>query len=83
MTCPTCGHTMQSLEIVPGMPLFWCPRCGSLHEPASRGFGAKTQTPQLVERCREYEDTQIGGVEGTFWEGMGIAEAIAKPEDRR
>jgi len=34
MSCPTCDHTMEKVGDMAtpydGVPLFWCPRCGTL-----------------------------------------------------
>jgi hypothetical protein len=77
--CPTCDRDMLVLGCrVTELPLHWCSICGTILPCEDSG----PVVPDLVRRCRDYEATQIGGTDGTFWEGMGIAEAINKPEDR-
>jgi Zn-finger nucleic acid-binding protein len=84
MACPTCDHTMHHVG-EGDISIFHCPRCGTLvtDRETETAVNRFVQAPMLVERCREYEATQIGGTDGTYWEGLGIAEAIAKQEDRR
>lgn len=78
MACPTCDHTMTCVGESLGEPVFWCPRCGTFR----RGAEGAVQAPSLVYRCREYEAVLFPSDVAGFWRGMGIAEAINKPEDR-
>lgn len=79
MACPNCDHTMQC--VAPGV--FWCPRCGTLNN--ERAFDALA-TPWLVERCREFERTELPAMHPwsmavTEWLRLGINESINVPEN--
>ena len=51
MACPTCDHTMQSLNGGPNS-WFWCPRCGTIKQRN----GLDTP-PKLVKRVAEFVGT--------------------------
>jgi hypothetical protein len=59
--------------------VFWCPRCGTLSN-FPNGVRA-SNIPQLVTRCRKYQDGITEFVNGE-WVSSGIAEAINLPKDR-
>ena len=75
MSCPTCDHTMECFG---SLGNFWCPRCGTIVNPAGEVRGV----PRLVERCRAYG--QSGAMTGgnSPWHRLGIAESINKPGER-
>jgi Zn-finger nucleic acid-binding protein len=83
MSCPNCGHTMQSIMEPVGI-IHWCPRCGSVK---TKG-GTLYETPKLVERCREFEKycAEAHGWMQTNvhqqWFSLGIPESIHVPGDR-
>lgn len=87
MSCPTCGHTMQSLGMMEmsAIRYFWCPRCGTLKsERCGHDF---IESPKLVERCREFGKNHLAEHTVSIkdfkaWTGLGIAESINTPEDR-
>jgi len=90
MACPTCDHTMQSIGHAEGRSHYWCPRCGTLRSTAEGGFDTD-EAPKLVERCRKYRDElkaarspyDLQAYLELYWNRIGIAEAINKPEDRK
>ncbi len=89
MSCPTCGHTMQGIGEVPavgGDPTFWCPRCGTLHQPAR----LMIEPPVLVKRCRDlraiihaggYLVIEVKRLQEK-WHQLGLDESIRTPEER-
>lgn len=79
MSCPTCEHTLQFV----GGGNFHCPRCGTITSRDLHG-GQHVTVPALVARCREFADhiEDSWAIEET-WRRLGIAEAIAPPEERR
>lgn len=54
MSCPTCDHTLHKVGVMPepytGVPLFWCPRCGTLKANVVQD----DDVPQLVGRVIEF-----------------------------
>jgi hypothetical protein len=78
-------HNVGSLS----MPIFWCPRCGTLKQPKHLEGGC-TYIPKLVQRCRNFSDKLEEAVEKTplmvavpspatwrtAWRQCSIAEAI-------
>ncbi len=60
---------------------FQCPRCGTMVAEYNDGH-RNVYVPKLVERCREYQSTQLLGEHLRIWNVLGIAESIRKPEER-
>ena len=91
MACPTCDHTLEGIES-PGAALryFHCPRCGTfVIRDATNTIGDTVYVPKLVERCREFERSQLAGPEWSstiaaakVWHSLGIRESINTPENR-
>lgn len=54
MACTTCDHKMQKVGVMPepytGVPLFWCPRCGTLKANVVKD----DDVPKLVRRVIEF-----------------------------
>jgi len=69
--------------------VYWCPRCGTLHEEISDDSGgvpgAQTNdvAPKIVLRCREFQEIvpHVAGVI-PLWKRIGIAECIYPPQSR-
>jgi hypothetical protein len=93
MTCPTCSHTAALLCIDGNRCLYHhCERCGTVI--ASRSAERKgVYVPQLVERCRKFQEFVTGtfercGVPASssaflgLWTQLGIAESINLPGER-
>lgn len=91
MACPTCDHTMHSLSAADHtatLPMFWCPRCGTV-----RIGDTHSDTPKLVERCRTFAAEEFAtyspekghGVTSppARWRSSGIAESINLPDERK
>lgn len=86
MACPTCGHTMQSLD---GPTVrWWCPRCGTLKE--TRGYAGReftsVEAPKVVDRLRGFVRMIDGGPAGRWLreqaEVSGVIESVLPPGDR-
>jgi Zn-finger nucleic acid-binding protein len=71
MACPTCSHTMHSVNDV----CWWCPRCGTLRFKHLD----QLEVPKLVDRCRQFQE---GKYQVADWRRLGIQEAIL-PENQR
>ena len=53
MNCPNCGHDMRQMGCkVTGLPLHWCPLCGTIH---GCGLDDGPVTPALVDRCWKFK----------------------------
>ncbi len=83
MACPTCDHTMHSINAADtkaAFPIFWCPRCGTVKISEEHNY-----PPMLVERCRAFEKDIPGNVisEMAVWKRLGIAESINTPSERK
>ena len=54
MACPTCDHTLHKVGVMPEpytqVPLFWCPRCGTLK---ANVVTQEHERPKLVSRTVE------------------------------
>lgn len=79
MACPTCDHTMENVGCMHDpyhdVPLFWCPRCGTLKANIVNG---ENEVPKLVGRVIEFGSTltdQDGRVIANF-ERCGIRESV-------
>ncbi len=90
MSCPTCDGTMATLCKQPGSTAFLCDRCGTvvrIYSADPNGY-RDVYVPKLVERCREFEmnhlaEHTISAKDFRAWTGLGIAESINTPENRK
>lgn len=55
MSCPTCDHTMQSIQGT--IKTFWCPRCGTLKFDHNEDRPIEQYIPRLVERAKTLADS--------------------------
>lgn len=92
MSCPTCSHTMASINDRAAYLVFVCPRCGTVKTEAYTGdptnWHIKVYTPKLVQACRDF----IGDLRaeadpcalrlGRRWVNLGIMDAINTPGER-
>ena len=80
MACPTCDHTMRCVGhmINHEVPLFWCPRCGTLK---ANVIVDQDDIPRLVHRCRDFAIhlTESEKHVIDWWEACGIRESITNP----
>lgn len=89
MACQVCSHTMHKVGVMPepytGVPLFWCPRCGTLKGNVVAEEYAMTvanDVPKLVGRVIEFgrllRDDQMysGDMLIKEFERLGIRESI-------
>ncbi len=87
MACPTCSATMECIGSNERADNFMvCPRCGTVKIDAFGQHGDKVYVPNLVERCRHFEQACVGkSRSGTdsAWRTLGIAESINPPENRK
>jgi len=61
---------------------YFCPRCGTLKVEGT------IVVPALVERCRKFEKNHlaehtVSAKDFRAWTGLGIAESINTPDNRR
>lgn len=88
MACPTCDHSMASINDVAAYRIFVCERCGTVKTDTYTGdpknWHTQIYVPKLVERCREFEGmlTLVTSGDAGPWRRLGIAEAINLPENR-
>lgn len=86
MACPTCSHTMESINDVAVYRIFVCPRCGTVKTEVYTGdpnnWHVEVYVPKLVERCREFRKVMTDGADACEWARLGIAESIDLPENR-
>lgn len=88
MSCPTCSHTMQTIQTLPHVSHYWCPRCGTLTTStrlaASESFDDNWR-PYLVARCQNLDNRLKSKSQGRFelLDQVGIIEAIYLPENRK
>jgi hypothetical protein len=85
VSCPTCDHTMERIDLAAEgeSRLFLCPRCGTVKFEHPHGEPT-VYVPKLVERCREFEERRYLVSAGDFrpWFTLGIAESINLPGKR-
>ena len=81
MACPKCDHTMHKVGVClppyTEVPIFWCPRCGTLKANIVTG---EDESPTLVDRVERFAD-QFGEDDDTIipvMRRMGILESIGK-----
>ena len=83
MPCPTCDHTLQTINRVDGEDtILHCPRCGTLQVVFE--WRTETYVPKLVERCRQFATglEMDKASDYSSWQRLGIAESINLPEGR-
>jgi hypothetical protein len=62
---------------------YWCPRCGTVREVVALHAATPFyQTPSLVGRCQQFEDT-LGPRWGELWVSLGIQESLWPPNARK
>lgn len=76
MACPTCGHTMQSVDY----HVFWCPRCGTLKCRA--GNDDADESPKLVHYVRAFLASKSDDATLDSVEMKALREAALTPEER-
>lgn len=83
MSCTTCSHTLYCIHVAYQRAFWHCARCGTLLV-RQHGFGSKNEiiVPKLVERCRTFQ-LSIGSDLLAHWTGLGVAESIQPPEERK
>ncbi len=82
--CSNCGHTFVLMHQGQLTTIFHCPRCGTLLIQHRSGE-VRTDTPELVERCRKFEATFPPGNPPSVsysaeWNRLGIDECINLPK---
>jgi hypothetical protein len=85
MACPKCDHTMQNIGCnhapYHDVPVFWCPRCGTLKASI---VTQQDEVPKLVSRVVEF-CSQLGDDDDTvihMIKQMGIHESVTLPGQR-
>jgi hypothetical protein len=79
MACPTCDHTMQNIGVChppyEKVPVFWCPRCGTLKANVVTG---EDEVPKLVGRVAEFASyfTVLDDQLIDRFERLGLRESI-------
>ena len=79
MACQTCGHTVHKVGVMPepytGVPLFWCPRCGTLK---ANVITEQHEPPKLVERVIKFAGNLTDEDNDLIheFERLGIRESI-------
>ena len=76
MACQTCDHTMYNVGVMhepyTAVPLFWCPRCGTLK---ANVVTEKDEIPKLIARVREFVELASPVTHGTLFR-LGVLESI-------
>jgi hypothetical protein len=61
MSCPTCGHTMASINDVAAFKIFHCPRCGTLKTETYTGdpqnWHVETYVPGMTVNPKPVDPT--------------------------
>ncbi len=81
MACPVCEHTMHNVGVMPEpytkVPLFWCPRCGTLK---GNVVTEENESPSIVRwACSLLEDVSIPECR----ESVALEACCRLPQDRR
>ena len=76
MACQTCDHSVHKVGVMPPpyteVPLFWCPRCGTLRANVVNG---EDESPKLVERLRAF----VAGLpDEDFMDGEDILDELRR-----
>lgn len=80
MACPTCDHTMHRIGVCrppyESVPVFWCPRCGTLK---ANVVTEKDEVPYLVGRVAEFASyfTELDDNLIERFERLGLRESIS------